>query len=74
MGRSCRLGCTASSPRCPLLYGSILAIEQIPLAAEESADPKRDMPKGIMLGMFTLIALGVPRSHHQPGDPDHSAK
>jgi ethanolamine permease len=35
-----------------------LAIEQLPLAAEESADPKRDMPKGIMRGMFTLIALG----------------
>jgi len=35
-----------------------LAIEQLPLAAEESADPKRDMPKGIMLGMFTLIVLG----------------
>ena len=25
------------------------------LAAEESVDPKRDMPKGIMLGMFTLM-------------------
>jgi ethanolamine permease len=24
-------------------------------AAEESVDPKRDMPKGIMLGMFTLM-------------------
>jgi len=35
-----------------------LAIEQLPLAAEESANPERDMPKGIMLGMFTLIALG----------------
>ncbi|HYM85981.1 MAG TPA: amino acid permease, partial [Pseudoxanthomonas sp.] len=30
-------------------------IEQLPLAAEESVDPKRDMPKGIILGMFTLI-------------------
>ena len=28
------------------------------MAAEESTDPKRDMPKGIMLGMFTLIGLG----------------
>ena len=32
-----------------------LAIEQLPLAAEESIDPKRDMPKGIILGMLTLI-------------------
>ena len=32
-----------------------LAIEQLPLAAEESIDPKRDMPPGIILGMLTLI-------------------
>ncbi len=32
-----------------------LAIEQLPLAAEELIDPKRDMPKGIVLGMFTLM-------------------
>jgi ethanolamine permease len=48
-------GVLAALPFAVWLY---LAIEQIPLAAEESADPKRDMPKGIMLGMFTLIALG----------------
>jgi ethanolamine permease len=43
----------------PFAVWLFLAIEQLPLAAEESADPKRDMPKGIMLGMFTLIALGL---------------
>ena len=42
----------------PFAVWLFLAIEQLPLAAEESVDPKRDMPKGIMLGMFTLIALG----------------
>jgi ethanolamine permease len=42
----------------PFAVWLFLAIEQLPLAAEESADPKRDMPKGIMFGMFTLIALG----------------
>jgi ethanolamine permease len=42
----------------PFAVWLFLAIEQLPLAAEEAADPKRDMPKGIMLGMFTLIALG----------------
>jgi ethanolamine permease len=31
-----------------------LAIEELPLAAEESFDPKRDMPKGILWGMLTL--------------------
>ena len=48
-------GILASMPFAVWLY---LAIEQLPLAAEESADPQRDMPKGIMLGMFTLIAIG----------------
>ena len=42
----------------PFAVWLFLAIEQLPLAAEESVDPKRDMPKGIMLGMFTLIGLG----------------
>ena len=42
----------------PFAVWLFLAIEQLPLAAEELADPKRDMPRGIMLGMFTLIGLG----------------
>ena len=42
----------------PFAVWLFLAIEQLPLAAEEAVDPKRDMPKGIMLGMFTLIGLG----------------
>ena len=41
----------------PFAVWLFLAIEQLPLASEESTDPKRDMPKGIMYGMFTLIAL-----------------
>jgi ethanolamine permease len=48
-------GILASMPFAVWLF---LAIEQLPLAAEESVDPQRDMPKGIMLGMFTLIVLG----------------
>ena len=39
----------------PFAVWLFLAIEQLPLAAEESIDPKRDMPKGIILGMLTLI-------------------
>ena len=39
----------------PFAVWLFLAIEQLPLAAEESVDPKRDMPKGIMAGMLTLI-------------------
>ena len=48
-------GILASMPFAVWLF---LAIEQLPLAAEELVDPRRDMPKGIMLGMFTLIVLG----------------
>jgi ethanolamine permease len=39
----------------PFAVWLFLAIEQLPLAAEESVDPKRDMPRGIILGMVTLI-------------------
>ncbi|HYD98013.1 MAG TPA: amino acid permease [Alphaproteobacteria bacterium] len=40
----------------PFAVWFFLAIEQLPLAAEESHDPKRDMPKGLLYGILTLIA------------------
>ncbi len=43
----------------PFAVWLFLAIEQLPLTAEESIDPKRDMPKGIILGMFTLIVSAL---------------
>jgi len=39
----------------PFAVWLFLAIEQLPLAAEESDDPKRDMPKGLIYGMATLM-------------------
>ena len=45
----------ACSPTLPFAVWLFLAIEQLPLAAEESADPKKDMPKGLILGMTTLM-------------------
>ncbi|WP_110673825.1 amino acid permease [Salinicola sp. RZ23] len=39
----------------PFAVWLFLAIEQLPLAAEESVDPRRDMPRGILLGITTLI-------------------
>lgn len=36
-----------------------LAVEGVPLAAEESTDPKRDMPKGIIGAMLTLVVTGA---------------
>ncbi len=40
----------------PFAIWFYLAIEQLPLAAEESHDPRRDMPRGILLGLATLVA------------------
>jgi ethanolamine permease len=39
----------------PFAVWLFLAIEQLPLAAEESADPKKDMPRALILGMITLM-------------------
>lgn len=39
----------------PFAVWLFLAIEQLPLAAEETHDPRNDMPKGLILGMSTLV-------------------
>jgi len=41
----------------PFALWLYLGIEQLPLAAEESHDPKQDMPRGILSGLVTLIAV-----------------
>ena len=61
--RNCRTGGGAWLPfgiggvlaSLPFAVWLFLAIEQLPLAAEESHDPQRDMPKGIIAGILTLI-------------------
>lgn len=40
----------------PFALWMYLGIEQLPLAAEESHDPKRDMPRGLFSGLATLVA------------------
>ena len=50
------LGVLAALPFAVWLF---LAIEELPLAAEESVDPKRDMPKGLIFGMFTLMVSAL---------------
>jgi ethanolamine permease len=40
----------------PFAIWFYLAIEQLPLAAEEAHAPQRDIPRGILLGLATLIA------------------
>jgi ethanolamine permease len=42
----------------PFAIWFYLAIEELPLAAEESADPARDIPKGTMWGLVTLVICG----------------
>ncbi|MEU3275084.1 ethanolamine permease [Saccharomonospora sp. NPDC006951] len=44
-----------------LVYGIwfFLAIEGVPLAAEEARDPKKDMPKGIIAGMGALVVFAA---------------
>ena len=43
----------------PFAVWLFLAIEQLPLAAEESYDPKTDMPKGLIYGMATLMVSAL---------------
>jgi ethanolamine permease len=50
------LGIFAALPFAIWFY---LAIEELPLAAEESMDPKRDVPKATIWGMVTLVITGA---------------
>jgi ethanolamine permease len=43
----------------PFAIWFYLAIEEVPLAAEESMDPKRDVPRGTIWGMHTLLIASV---------------
>jgi ethanolamine permease len=43
----------------PFAIWLYLAIEQLPLAAEESVNVQRDMPRGLIWGLVTLIITGV---------------
>jgi ethanolamine permease len=45
-------GIGAALPFAVWLY---LAIEETPLAADETIDPRRDMPRGILLALVTLV-------------------
>ncbi len=43
----------------PFAIWFYLAIEEVPLAAEESHDPRRDVPKGTIWGMHTLLIASI---------------
>src|SRR4030095_265044 len=46
-------------PALPFAIWFYLAIEELPLAAEESHDPKRDVPRATIWGLKTLVLTGV---------------
>src|SRR5687768_16372348 len=43
----------------PFAIWFYLAIEGTPLASEEAKDPQRDLPRGTVLAMFTLVGLSA---------------
>src|SRR6266568_1875561 len=43
----------------PFAIWFFLAIEEVPLAAEESMDPRRDVPRGSVLAQHTLVIAAV---------------
>jgi ethanolamine permease len=46
-------------PAIPFAIWFFLAIEELPLAAEESMDPARDIPRATLWGMTTLVITGA---------------
>jgi ethanolamine permease len=51
----------------PYAIWFFLAIEGVPLAAEETRDPKRDMPRGLMAGMGVLLVFAALMLTFAPG-------
>src|SRR5438552_15801962 len=46
-------------PAIPFAIWFSLAMEELPLAAEESHDPKRDIPRAAVWGLTTLVVTGI---------------
>ena len=57
----------------PFAIWFFLAIEGVPLAAEETRDPQRDMPKGLIGGMAALLLFAVLVLFFGPGGAGSSA-
>ncbi|HEX2174903.1 MAG TPA: ethanolamine permease [Nocardioidaceae bacterium] len=58
-----------------LVYGIwfFLAIEGVPLAAEEARDPRKDMPRGLIAGMCVLLVFAALMLLTAPGGAGSSA-
>ena len=57
----------------PYAIWFFLAIEGVPLAAEETRDPSRDMPKGLIAGMAALLVFAALILVFGPGASGSSA-
>lgn len=57
-------GIVAALPAAGWFY---LAIEGVPLAAEETADPARDLPRGMILAMLSLVVFSLISLFMGPG-------
>ena len=57
----------------PYAIWFFLAIEGVPLAAEETSDPKRDMPRGLIAGMGVLLVFAALMLFFAPGGSGSSA-
>jgi ethanolamine permease len=57
-------GIIAALPAAGWFY---LAIEGVPLAAEETSDPARDLPKGMILAMLSLVVFSLIALFMGPG-------
>jgi len=58
-GRWLPLGWSGVAAAMPFAIWFYLAIEQMPLAAEEARNPKRDMPRAILWAWLTLVVASV---------------
>ena len=58
----------------PFAIWFYLAIEQLPLAAEESHNPQRDMPKALLWGILTLIIASALTLFLNAGIPPGAAE
>ena len=58
-GRCFPFGISGIFKSLPFAIWFFLAIEEVPLAAEESMDPRRDVPRGSMLAMHTLLIAAI---------------
>lgn len=57
----------------PFAIWFFLAIEGVPLAAEETRDPRRDMPRGLIGGMAALLLFAVLVLFFGPGGAGSAA-